>query len=78
MLKRLVPRRKGSKCRPSNKFITEGNEKVDEQATEGAMMDGGLKAQARASTVQQKKRRHVCSLTTCSQFSLCGRIVKRL
>ena len=37
------------------KFITEGNEKADDPAKEGAMLDGGFMAQARASTVQQEK-----------------------
>ena len=37
------------------KFITEGNEKADELAKEGAMVDGGLMAQVRASTVQQER-----------------------
>ena len=35
------------------KSITEGNEKADGLANNGAMMDGGLMAQIRASTVQQ-------------------------
>ena len=38
-------------------FITEGTEKADELAQDGAMLDGGVIAQIRASTVQQKKRR---------------------
>ena len=33
-------------------FIAEGNEKADQLAKEGAMLDGGLMAQVRASTVQ--------------------------
>ena len=36
-------------------FITEGNEKAHELAKDGAMMDGGVMAQIRASTVQQKR-----------------------
>ena len=35
-------------------FITEGNDKADELAKEGAMMDGGGMAQIRASTVQKE------------------------
>ena len=38
-----------------DKFIPEGSEKADERAKEGAMMDGGLMAQVRASTVQQER-----------------------
>ena len=36
-------------------FITEGNEKADELAKEGAMLDGGDMAQVRVSTVQQER-----------------------
>ena len=37
------------------KCITEGNEKADELAKEGAMVDGGVMAQARASTIHQER-----------------------
>ena len=44
--------------RPSGvSLVTKGNEKADELAKDGVMMDGGVMAQIRASTVQQKKRR---------------------
>ena len=35
--------------------VTEGHERADELAKDGAMMDGGDVAQIRASTVQQKR-----------------------
>ena len=35
------------------RFVTEGNERADELAKDGAMLDGGEMAQKRASTVQQ-------------------------
>ena len=35
--------------------VTEGHERADELANDGAMMDGGDVAQIRASTVQQKR-----------------------
>ena len=38
---------------PFDNFITEGNEKAEEPANEGSMMNGGEMAQVRASTVQQ-------------------------
>ena len=38
------------------KMVTEGNERSDELAKDGAMLDGGEMPQIRASTVQQKKR----------------------
>ena len=37
------------------KFVTEGNEKADELAKEGAMLDEGCTAEARAKTVQQDR-----------------------
>ena len=37
------------------KFVTEGIEKVEELAKEGAMVDGGLMAQVRAFSVQQER-----------------------
>ena len=36
-------------------FTTEGSEKADELAKDGAMMDGGVMAQIRASTFQQRR-----------------------
>ena len=37
------------------KFVTEGNEKADELAKEGAMLDEGFMAEARARTMQQER-----------------------
>ena len=37
------------------KFVTEGREKADELAKDGAMFDGGEMAQTKVSTAQQKK-----------------------
>ena len=50
------------------KFITEGNEKADELAKEGAMLDGGFVAQARASTVCSLTVKMIrsCKLKICS------------
>ena len=36
-------------------FVTEGNEKADELAKEGASLDGGFVAEARAETMQQER-----------------------
>ena len=46
-------KRRSKKCR-SSKSTTEGTEKADELAKEGAMLDGGVMTQTRASAVQQK------------------------
>ena len=39
------------------KFVTEGNEKVDEMAKAGAILDEGFMAEATAKTVQQERER---------------------
>ena len=38
------------------KFVTEGNEKADELAKEGAMLDEGFLAEARGKAVQQERK----------------------
>ena len=45
------------------RFVTEGNEKADELAKAGAMMDECFMAEARAETTKQE--RDVCSLAVC-------------
>ena len=52
--KRIVPRRKYSNCR-FRKFITDGNAKADEVAREGGRGDGGVMAQIRTSSDQQRR-----------------------
>ena len=42
------------------KFVTEGNEKADELAKAGALLDEGFMAETRAKTVQQE-REEVCA-----------------
>ena len=37
------------------RFVTEGNEKADELAKAGAMMDEGFMAEARAETMKQER-----------------------
>ena len=62
------------------RFVTEGNEKADELAADGAKMDGGDMAQVTAITVQQKKRRRFvphCSMQLASTvWWRSGKIVK--
>ena len=59
------------------KFVTDGNEKADQLAKAGAMLDEGFMAQARAKTVQQE-REEVKSFAICSQLSLSGGGMERL
>ena len=54
-------------------FVTEGNVKADELAKEGAMMDEGFLAQARASTIQQEREEVYAVLQYAASFRLlCG------
>ena len=46
------------------RFVTEGNEKADELAKAGAMLDEGFVAEARAETMR-KERGGVCSFAVC-------------
>ena len=48
------------------KFVTEGNEKADELAKEGAMLDEGFMAEARTKNGLAGARRGVCSLAVRS------------
>ena len=55
------------------RFVTEGNEKADELAKAGAMLDEGFMAEARAETMQQERERGgVCSIAVCGQLPLPG------
>ena len=54
-VKALLTKKERQHMSPLEKFITESNEKADELAKEGAMLDGGFIAQAKASTVQQER-----------------------
>ena len=49
--------------------VTEGNEKTDELAKDGAMLDGGVMGRIRAITVQQKKRGGLRCIAVLSQLS---------
>ena len=43
------------------RFVAEGNEKVEELAKAGAMLDEGFMAEVRAKTVQQERERKKCT-----------------
>ena len=49
-------------------FVTEGNERADELAKDGAMLDGGEMAQKRASTVQQRREEASAALHCSVSF----------
>ena len=69
--KHTAPRRTCSECRFSKKFSTEGTDKADEAAKEGAMLDGGPVAQVRAITVQQERKGGSCSFAVCGASFHC-------
>ena len=50
------------------RFITEGNEKAHELAKAGAMLDGGVMAQVRVSTVQQEREEVYAVLHYAASF----------
>ena len=61
------------------RFITEGNEKADELAKAGAMLDEGFMAEARAETVKKERERvGVCSFAICGQLLLFSGGMERL
>ena len=50
------------------KFVTEGNEKADDSAKEGAMLDEGFMAEARAKTMQQEREEVYVALQHAASF----------
>ena len=50
------------------KFVTEGKEKADELAKEGAMLDDGFIAETRARTVQQEREEVYAALQYAASF----------
>ena len=55
MSKHTVQRNKRKICRTLKIFVTEGNEKADEFANSGAILDEGFMAEARSETMQQER-----------------------
>ena len=69
-VKRNIDRTKKEKKEMSHveKFVTEGNEKADELAKAGAMLDEGFMAEARAETVQQEREEVCAALQYAASF----------
>ena len=61
-------RRIRKRCRTFEKFVTEGNEKADELANAGAMLDEGYLAEARATTMQQEREEVHAALQYAASF----------
>ena len=68
MSKRTARRRTQKRCRPLKKHVTDGNEKADELAKEGAMRDEGFMARTRAKTVQQEREEVYAALRHAASF----------
>ena len=56
------------RCRILRSFVTEGNEKADELAKAGAMLDEGFVAEARAKTMQQEREEVFSALQYAASF----------
>ena len=50
------------------KFVTEGNEKADELAKDGALLDEGFMDDARAGTMQQEREEVYAALQYAASF----------
>ena len=74
---RHAARKKKGKMTQCERFVTEGNEKADELAKAGAMMDEGSMAEARAETMKHEGG-GVCSLAVCGLLPLFGGGMERL
>ena len=79
-VKRNIDRTKLEKKEMSHveKFVTEGNEKANELAKAGAMLDEGFIAEASAETVQQEREEVYAAFAVCSWLSLLGGRMERL
>ena len=60
------------------KFVTEGNEKADELAKEGALLDEVFFGRSYGKNNAAGKRGGVCSIAVCGQLPLLGRGIERL
>ena len=56
MSRHTAQRRIRKRCRASISFVTQTNEKADELAKAGTMLDEGFMAEVRAKTVQQERK----------------------
>ena len=66
--KHITRRKKRKKCRIFEKFITEGNEKADELAKEGALLDTGFMAEARPEAMQWEREEVYAALQCAASF----------
>ena len=69
MSRRIVPKRKIKNMSQFAEFVTEGNEKADDLATAGAMLDEGFMAEARAKTMQQEREEVYVASQYAASFS---------
>ena len=60
------------------KFVTEGNEKADDVAKAGAMLDEGFMAEAGAKTMPQEREEVYVAMRCAAKLHLPGRAMERL
>ena len=65
---RIVPRKRGKQNVALRKNVTDGNERADELATDGAVLDGEDTAQIRASTVHQEREDVYAAMQYAASF----------
>ena len=63
-----TPKKRKENMSQFEKFVTEGNEKADELARAGAMLDDGFMAEARAKTMQQEREEVHTALQYATSF----------
>ena len=68
MYRRTAQKRKKKNMSQFERFVTEGNEKADELAKTGAMLDKGFMAEARAETMQQEREEVYAALQYAASF----------
>ena len=72
MSRRTAQKKDNKEMSNFEKFATEGNENADELAKAGVMLDEGLRAEARAKTVQQGREEVYAALQYAASFHCSG------
>ena len=67
-MRRLRTKKEEEKMTQFEKFVAEGNEKADELAKAGAMLDEGCKAEVRADAVKQGREKDHVALQHAASF----------
>ena len=68
MLERTAQKKDRKEMSHFEKFVTDGNEKADELADAGAMLDEGFISETRAKTVEQEQEEVYAALQYAASF----------